>query len=330
MAKPIFTGVIPPVVTLFDKSGRIDIKGNQLHAAFLIARGVNGLAYLGTTGEFGVMTLSEKCRFLSQMTEYSAGKVKVLAGVSDTCLANVLYMARQCESMGVDGLLLLPPYFSVYSQEMLSAFFSHVADSTRLPIILYNFPALTGFCMEDKWVKALIMKHRNIVGIKETVQDIPHIYSMLRLKEARPDFSVFAAYDNQFWELMQGPAVDAVHSCETSLAHKSCFAIPEGSCPVDGFIHAAGNYAPEAAVAFYRAAGDGDLSKMRPAFRNILIGMKIYDESQPLFLAVKQAVYERTLGYEGGERLPGRPLDEEHKENIRKIVSELIKGADDL
>ena len=301
MKKPVFHGVIPPVVTVFDKNGRLDIKGNCMQADFLIGHGVDGLAYLGTTGEFGALTLEEKCDFLWQMTEYVSGRVKVLAGVSDTCLENVLFLIRHCERIGVNGILLLPPYFSVYSSEMLAAYFSYIASSTELPVILYNFPALTGFDMEAGWVKELALKHQNIAGIKETVTDVLHIREMLKIKKERPDFAVFAAYDDQFLDVIREPCVD-------------------------GFIHASGNFAPEPAAVLCQAAQNGNEDLMRSAFRRVLTGMKVYSLSQPLFLAVKEAVYQRVLGYEGGERLPALPLSAKQKKEVKTILSELEKG----
>ena len=283
-------GVMPPVVTLFDKDGKIDWEANFRHQDFLMEKGVDGGAYLGTTGEFPALTLDEKKEFLEKMCAHAAGKITFIAGASDTCLKNVLDLARHCEKIGADGLLIVPPYFSVYPGNMVAAFFEAVAESTALPIILYNFPALTGFEMTEEWVEKLALKCPNIVGIKETIPTVEHIRGMLRVKKARPDFRVYAAYDDQFLDARR--------------------------LGVDGFIHAAGNFAPEAGVAMWKSA---DEPEMQASYRAVMGAMAVYGESQPLYLAVKEAVYQRE-GFRCGERLPALPLTEEKKAAVHRIL----------
>lgn len=287
------TGVMPPCVTLFDEAGKIDWQANERHMDFLIEKGVDGIAYLGTTGEFGALTMEEKREFLAHMTAYCHGRVNLVAGTSDTCLANVISLSQYCQEIGMDGLLLLPPYFSVYSGEMLHAFFGAVAQSTSLPIILYNFPAQTGFEMTASWVTALAQAYPNIVGVKETVPDINHVRGMMQVKQTLPDFMVFAAYDHQFLEAVR--------------------------LGVDGFIPAAVNYAPEACVGLWRSQGD----ETAPAwFEKVMGAMAIYDVASPLFLGVKEAVYQREGLRHCGERLPTCPLSPEKKALVGQILRE--------
>lgn len=290
-----FQGVMPPAVTIFDSQGKIDWHANFHHADFLLEKGVDGIAYLGTTGEFGALTLEEKRDFVEQMARHVAGRAKVLAGVSDTCLKNVLELSRCCEAAGVDGLLVLPPYFSVYPGKMLAKFYDSVAEHTSLPVILYNFPALTGFDMTPEWVRSLALRHENIVGIKETVPDPEHVAQMLRVKDAREDFGVYAAYDDQFLRAVE--------------------------MGVDGFIHAAGNFAPEAAVALWEHRKDETAAKQD--FARVLQAMDVYAQAEPLYLAVKEAVYLRVLGRRGGERLPACALNAQQSDAVKRILREL-------
>ena len=104
--------------------------------------------------------------FIREMTRYVAGRVNVIVGVGDTCLDNTLELLQYVESVGVDGVLLINPYFSVYSTEMVEAYFKYVASHTSLPIIIYNFPDLTGYCFNADVVCDLVKANPNIVGIK--------------------------------------------------------------------------------------------------------------------------------------------------------------------
>lgn len=293
-------GVNPPVITIFDEKGRIDIEASRKQADFLISKGVDGLAYLGTSGEFSVISVEEKKRFISEMISYVNGRVNVIVGVGDTCLTNTMDMLTFAEKEGADGVLLVNPYFSVYSSEMVEAYFRHVASHTVLPVIIYNFPDLTGYCFHADVVCRLVKDNPNIVGIKDTIGDFNHVLSMQKVKEINPDFSVFAAFENQALGLL--------------------------ACGVDGFINATVNFAPEFTVNTYQAALGNDFNEASVWFRKMVEAMDIYAYSTPLFLACKQAMYYRVLDRDGYERLPALSMDARVKAQIynKMKVLELI------
>lgn len=111
MAK--LNGVCPPVITLFDAEGNLDLSANRKQADFLISKGVDGLSYLGTSGEFSVLTLEEKKELIFDMIQYVDHRVKVIVGIGDTSQKNTLELLKFSEEKGADGILLINPYFSV-------------------------------------------------------------------------------------------------------------------------------------------------------------------------------------------------------------------------
>ena len=141
------------------------------------------------------------------------------------------------EQAGADGVLLINPYFSVYSTDMVEAYFGYVASHTSLPIIIYNFPDLTGYCFNADVVARIVKANPNVVGIKDTIADFNHVLSMQKVKEINPDFSVFSAYENQAMGLLV--------------------------CGVDGFINATANFAPEYTVNTYQSANAAILMKLQ-------------------------------------------------------------------
>lgn len=290
-------GVNPPVITIFDSNYKVDIEASKKQADFLISKGVDGLAYLGTSGEFSIMTVEEKKDYVKEMIRYVNGRVNVIVGVGDTCLSNTMDMLKFVESAGADGVLLINPYFSVYSTEDVKVYFSYVASNTTLPIIIYNFPDLTGYCFDTDVVCDLVRSNPNIVGIKDTIGDFNHVLSMQKVKEINPEFSVFSAYENQAMGLL--------------------------ACSVDGFINATANFAPEYTVNTYQAAKRGDFNEAAVWFRKMVEAMDIYAFSTPLFLACKQAMYYRVLNYDGYERLPALSLDAEAKAKVYNKMKEL-------
>lgn len=228
----ILSGVNPPVVTIFDQHGRIDFEANHKQADFLIENGVDGLAYLGTTGEFSLLTVEEKKSFMTEMTEYINKRVHVIFGIGDTCLERTLELAHYAEEIGVDGILVVNPYFSVYESKYVEAYYDKIASTINLPIIIYNFPDLTGFCFNAELVSRLAQKHSNIVGIKDTINNFNHVLGMQSVKSVRPDFLVFSAFEEQALGLMV--------------------------CGVDGFVNATANFAPEFTVKMFHAAKEGN------------------------------------------------------------------------
>jgi len=291
------SGVNPPVITIFDENGKIDWDANKKQADFLIEKGVDGLSYLGTSGEFGVLMLEEKKQFICEMTAYVNHRAHVIVGVGDTCLANVRELMLTAEQAGVDGVLLVNPYFSIYSEDMVEAYYDAAAAATGLPIIIYNFPDLTGFDFHTELVRRMAMKHKNIVGVKETVVDSEHIRSMLTVKESKPGFMVFAAYENHAMTVL-----------------------PLG---IDGFINATVNFAPEFTVNTWRSFRKGDMAAAVESSKKMTEAMEIYRFSQPLFLACKEAAYQRIVGGTHAERLPALSLSDRTKRAIGEQLSKL-------
>lgn len=105
-------GVNPPVITVFDGNGRIDLEACRRHADFLIEKGVDGLAYLGTSGEFSILTMDEKKSLIGEMIRYVDHRVNAIVGVGDTCLKHTMELLDFTEGAGADGALPVNPYIA--------------------------------------------------------------------------------------------------------------------------------------------------------------------------------------------------------------------------
>lgn len=297
------TGVYPPVVTLFNSQGQLDLEANKKMADFLIESGVDGITYLGTTGEFSSLTMEEKQILITEMVEHIAGRVKVLVGIGDTCLQQVITFGNFLNNLKIDGVLLVNPYFSIYREEAVKEYYLAVDRSIQLPIIIYNFPTLTGFNFKSDLVRELLQKSKNICGIKDTIDDINHVRSMIQLKQEFPGFCVYAAFENQM--------------------------LPALIMGVDGFINATANFEPETTVAMYKLfQEDAKEQKIYDCFLRACDLMSIYSFSQPLFLACKEAVYQRIFKDNSfAERLPSIGLDESTRMAIIEELDRLKNGA---
>lgn len=162
-------GVYPPIITIFDEEGGIDYEANKKQTDFLIHKGVDGITYLGTSGEFASLTIEERKQYLEEMVKYVNERAKVIAGVGDTSIINTQELISFCEDLQGDSLLLVPPYFNKNNDEMIMEYYTYLASTTNLPIILYNIPDLSGYNFSYETVKSLVEKNPNIKGIKESL-----------------------------------------------------------------------------------------------------------------------------------------------------------------
>ena len=288
------TGVNPPAVTIFNEMGQVNYDAMRCHADYMIGQGVNGIAYLGTSGEFGVMDMEQKLELIRVMTAYVNHRVNVLIGVGDTCMENTLKMMEAAYEAGADAVLSVVPYFSIYAEENVEAYYRELAGRSKLPVIVYNFPALTGFDMNPALMRRLALSCPNIAGIKDTVPETGHLKAMLEIKEDKPEFKVFCAYETQALEM--------------------------ADAGVDGFINATGNFAPQYTVGLYSEAHGGSVEKMKAHYEKMCMASEVYKYSVPLLLAVKEAVYQHVLHYSGTEKLPGMPLSGKKKEQIQALL----------
>ena len=181
-------GVFPPVITVFNKDGRIDIQAGKKHMDYLISKGVDGLAYFGTTGEFFSISLKEKKEYIDEILKYNNKRTKILVGVGSTNKDEVMDFIKYLEEKDIAGILLINPYFSVYDETEVEAYYDYIAQNTNLKIIVYNFPQLTGLNFSVPLVEKLVKNNTNIVGIKDTIIDQTHLIDMLNIKKIKEGF----------------------------------------------------------------------------------------------------------------------------------------------
>jgi len=293
----ILKGVYPPAITIFDLNDQINYSDMERHTDYLIKNGVSGIAYLGTSGEFSVMTLEQKITLIKRMTAYVNHRVKVLIGIGDTCLENTKTMLSVAQDAGADAVLAIAPYFSIYAEENIKAYYREIDECAKIPVLIYNFPTLTGFDMSPALVKDLVITGKHILGIKDTVPEIEHLRLMLEIKKEKPEFSVFCAYESQAFEI-----------------------IKEGA---DGLINATSNFAPQYSVKLINSSLKGNEKEMKLCYEKMCTAAQVYQYSTPLLLAVKEAVYQQVLGHEGKEILPGLSLDDAKKNKIHEILNKL-------
>ncbi|MDD3919564.1 MAG: 4-hydroxy-tetrahydrodipicolinate synthase [Eubacteriales bacterium] len=193
----IFTGSAVAIVTPFTKNG-VDYKAFSKLIEKQIAGGTDAIVVCGTTGEASTMTAAEKAEAISFTVKEVNGRVPVIAGTGGNNTAAVIESSKVAEAAGVNGLLVVTPYYNKTSQEGLVAHFTAVADAVHTPIILYNVPGRTGLNLLPATVKRLAA-HPNIVGIKEASGNIEQVTALAALC---PEIDIYSGNDDQVLPLL--------------------------------------------------------------------------------------------------------------------------------
>ena len=164
--EPRFGRVLTAMVTPFNASGDVDYEEAGRMAVWLTEHGSDGLVVTGTTGESATLNREEKLRLYKTVREAVGPEHKVLAGTGSYDTSETVVLSLEAEETGVDGLLVVTPYYSRPSQEGLFQHYKAVAEATDLPIVLYNVPARTGVNLEAATTLRLAQID-GIVAVKE-------------------------------------------------------------------------------------------------------------------------------------------------------------------
>jgi len=162
-----FGRVLTAMVTPFDAEGRVDVAQAQRLATQLLDNGSDGIVVVGTTGESPTLTHDEKLAMFEAVVAAAKGRGAVIAGTGSNDTAATVALTREAEQIGCDGVLLISPYYNKPNQEGLYQHFRTVAESTRLPVILYNHPPRTGVAIAPETLARLVQVS-NIVGLKDS------------------------------------------------------------------------------------------------------------------------------------------------------------------
>lgn len=293
-----FSGCIPPVSSTFTPDGRVDRAAAKRLADYLIEHGVHGLFYLGTGGEFSQMSREERMEMAEAGVEAAARRVPVLIGVGSPNTREAVELAKHAESIGADGIVVINPYYWKVSAPNLDAYYKAICSAVKLPVLIYNFPDLTGQDMNAEVVKRLVLANDNIVGIKETIDNVGHIRAMIRtVKAVRPDFSVFAGYDDHLLNTLELGG--------------------------DGSITASMNFAPDLSVGIYEAFQKGDYQKAVELDRKLVQLPALYGLEVPFMSVIKYAtVLAAGIDMSTYSLPPVRPLSDETKKAVEAFLKE--------
>jgi 4-hydroxy-tetrahydrodipicolinate synthase len=196
----IFKGAGVAIITPFHEDGSVNYEAFAQLVEEQIAGGTDAIIVCGTTGEASTLTHEEHLDVIKFCVEKVNGRIPVVAGTGSNCTETAVYLSTEAEKYGADALLLVTPYYNKATQKGLYQHFKTVADSVKLPIILYNVPGRTGCNIQPQTAVKLCTEVENIVGIKEASGNISQVAKLMSLANGKVD--LYSGNDDQIVPLL--------------------------------------------------------------------------------------------------------------------------------
>lgn len=287
-------GIIIPVVTPTDGRGNLDAAAYRRLIGYFAENGVHGIFPFGTTGEFYAFSNDTYRRMLEITREAAPATMQVYAGANHITTQGAVELARIAESVGVDALSVLTPMFVSQTQEELTAYYRTIAQSTGLPVILYNNRPKTNVHIEPRTL-AELAQIPNIVGIKDSTGDMTNTAEYIRLTRHLPGFHVLMGRDTLIYAALCYGAAGAIASCA--------------------------NVAPGLAVSIYERFRAGDhQGALEAQFQ--LAQLRIATNMGTFPVVIKEAL--RLIGYDAGDCVaPIAPLRPEERAKLIRVLKDI-------
>lgn len=280
-----FGRMMTAMITPMAPDGAVDYDGAARLAAYLVDDMRNeGLVVNGTTGEAPTTTDEEKSRLLRVVLDAVGDRATVVAGIGSNITSHTIELGRQASAAGADGLLVVTPYYSKPAQDALAAHFTAVADSTDLPIMIYDIPGRAAAQVKTETLLKLA-RHPNIIAVKDAKDDLGATSHVMA-------------------------ASDLVYYCGTDVLNLPLLSI--GAC---GFVSVVGHVVGNRLVEMIDAYAAGRVTEARAIHRAVL---PVYDGIFRNQAAVMAKAAMDMLGLPGGAvRLPLLPANENERKQLR-------------
>ncbi len=289
----IFTGAGVALVTPFQEDKSVNYRKLEELIEDQIAGGTDCIIACGTTGEASTLTHEEHLEVVRKTIEIVNKRIPVVAGTGSNCTDTAIYLSQESQKMGADGILVVSPYYNKGTQKGLIRHFTEIANSVKIPMLLYNVPSRTGVNIAPSTIAYLVKNVENIVGVKEAGGNISETAELFKLCR---DFGidVYTGNDDQI--------------------------VPVMSLGGIGVISVVSNIAPRQTHDMCRAMLDGDYKKGTAMQLEMLdVIHQLFVEVNPI--PVKAAMNLMGMGV-GGYRLPLTDIEPEHEKTLKNALQE--------
>ena len=204
----IFTGAGVALITPMNEDGSVNYEKLRELLEFHVANKTDAIIICGTTGEASTLSDEEHLECIRFACEVINKRIPVIAGTGSNCTQSAIELSKEAEKSGVDGLLLVTPYYNKATQAGLISHYSQIADSTKCPIIMYNVPGRTGCNLLPETVAELVSTKSNLVGLKEATGNLAQASKTMALTDGKLD--LYSGEDGLVVPLMSIGAVGVI------------------------------------------------------------------------------------------------------------------------
>ena len=290
----IFTGAGVALITPMNEDGSVNYEKLRELLEFHVANKTDAIIICGTTGEASTLSDEEHLECIRFACEVINKRIPVIAGTGSNCTQSAIELSKEAEKSGVDGLLLVTPYYNKATQKGLKAHYKAIAKEVNVPIILYNVPSRTGTRLAPQTVVDLCHEVPNIVGVKDATGDISEVAELMSLAKGTVD--VYSGNDDQI--------------------------VPVLSLGGKGVISVLSNILPKETHDMVASYLEGDVVK------SCEMQLKYFDLVKALFCEVNPIPVKKALNLMGMEVGSLRlPLTEMEDANAKRLEEEMRKAG---
>lgn len=290
----IFTGAGVALITPMNEDGSVNYEKLRELLEFHVANKTDAIIICGTTGEASTLSDEEHLECIRFACEVINKRIPVIAGTGSNCTQSAIELSKEAEKSGVDGLLLVTPYYNKATQNGLKAHYKAIAKEVNVPIILYNVPSRTGTRLAPQTVVDLCHEVPNIVGVKDATGDISEVAELMSL--AKETVDVYSGNDDQI--------------------------VPVLSLGGKGVISVLSNILPKETHDMVASYLEGDVAK------SCEMQLKYFDLVKALFCEVNPIPVKKALNLMGMEVGSLRlPLTEMEDANAKRLEEEMRKAG---
>ena len=288
----IFTGAGVAIVTPMKSYGEVNFEKLGELIEYQIANKTDAIIICGTTGESSTLSHEEHLECIKYAVEKTAGRIPVVAGTGSNCTETAIYLSKEADKFGVDGLLLVTPYYNKATQNGLFEHFTTIAKEVNVPIILYNVPSRTGCNILPETAVRIAKEAKNVVGVKEASGNIAQVAKLAKLADGLLD--IYSGNDDQI--------------------------VPVLSLGGKGVISVLSNIAPEETHNIVASYLEGDVkTSMKLQLEALDVIDALFCEVNPI--PVKAAL--NMMGMEaGGLRRPLTVMEEANQARLKKAMTD--------
>lgn len=288
----VFKGAAVAIITPMLENGEVNYPKLGEIIEYQIAHKTDAIVICGTTGEASTLSHEEHLEVIDYCVKKVAKRIPVIAGTGSNCTETAIYLSQEAEKSGADALLIVTPYYNKATQKGLIAHYTAVAESVKLPVIMYNVPSRTGCNILPETAAALVKNVKNIVGIKEASGNISQVAKLMSL--CGDEIELYSGNDDQI--------------------------VPILSLGGLGVISVLSNVAPEETHDIVEMYLDGDVrGSMELQLKAVPLIDQLFCEVNPI--PVKAGM--NLMGFEVGPlRMPMTEMEAAHKENLKAAMKD--------